>query len=235
MLREARKQIPGIKREEVREFLETQYAYTRHKPARRKFPKRAVIAVNINNVYQMDLVDLQKFAEFSDGVRYLLTAIDCFTRYAFAVPVKSKKPTEIIQGLLQIFKEYAIPLKIFTDKGTEFRNKHAKALPKELDVLRWYSNNPGKAVMVERFNRTLKERLWVHMSDQNGYRYIDVLADVVSSYNNSEHSSTGLAPKNITGEHAAGILRSVDIGIPESKPKFKIGDRVRVSTSKMTF
>ena len=74
MLREARKQIPGIKREEVREFLETQYAYTRHKPARRKFPKRAVIAVNINHVYQMDLVDLQKFAEFNDGVKYLLTA-----------------------------------------------------------------------------------------------------------------------------------------------------------------
>ena len=89
--------------------------------------------------------------------------------------------------------------------------------------------------MVERFNRTLKERLWVHMSEQNDYRYIDVLADVVSSYNNSEHSSTSLAPKNITDEHVAGILRSVDIDTPESKPKFKIGEHVRVSTSKMTF
>ena len=195
LLREARKQIPGIKREEVREFLETQYAYTRHKPARRKFLKRAVIAVSINDVYQMDLVDLQKFAEFNDGVRYLLTAIDCFTRYAFAVPLKSKKP-EIIQALSEIFKEYGIPLKIFTDKGTEFLNKHVKAFLKELNVQQWYSNNPGKAVMVERFNRTLKERLWVHMSDQNDYRYIDVLADVVSSYNNSEHSWPGTNKHN---------------------------------------
>lgn len=71
------------------------------------------------------------------------------------------------------------------------------------------------------------------MSDQNNYRYIDVLADVVRSYNNSEHSSTGLAPINITEEHVAGILASMDIDIPESNPKFKTGDRVRVSTSKM--
>ena len=97
----SRKKDSGIKREEVREFLETQYAYTRHKPARRKFPKRAVIAVNINDVYQMDLVDLQKFAEFNDGVKYLLTAFDCFTRYAFAVPIKSEKPAEIIQARAQ--------------------------------------------------------------------------------------------------------------------------------------
>ena len=102
LLREARNQIPGIKIEEVREFLETQYAYTRHKPARRKFPKRAVIVVNINDGYQMDLVDLQKFVEFNDGVKYLLTAIDCFTRYAFAVPLESTKPTEIKQALSHV-------------------------------------------------------------------------------------------------------------------------------------
>ena len=73
--KEARKQIPGLKREEVKEFLQTQYSYTRHRPARRKFPKRKVIATNINDVYQMDLVDMQKFAEFNDGVKYILTAI----------------------------------------------------------------------------------------------------------------------------------------------------------------
>ena len=66
--KEARKQIPGLKKEGVKKFLQTQYAYTRHRPTRRKFPKRKVIATNINDVYQMDLVDMQKFAEFNDGV-----------------------------------------------------------------------------------------------------------------------------------------------------------------------
>ena len=64
----------------------------------------------------MDLVDLQ-FSEFNDGVKYLLAAIDCFTRYAFAVPLKSKKPTEIIQALPQIFKEYGIPLRFLPTRA----------------------------------------------------------------------------------------------------------------------
>ena len=108
----------------------------------------------------MDLVDMQKFAEFNDGVKYILTAIDCFSRYAFAVPLKSKKPKEIIEAMTTVLKEYKIPLKIFTDKGTEFLNKDVEAFLKDLNIHQWYSYNPGKAVMAERFNRTLKERLW---------------------------------------------------------------------------
>ena len=157
--KEARKQIPGLKKEDVKKFLQTQYPYTRHRPARWKFPKRKVIATNINDVYQMDLVDMQKFAEFNDGVKYILTAIDCFSRYAFSIPLKSKKPKEIIEAMTTVFKEYGIPLKIFTDKGTEFLNKEVEAFLRDLNVLQWYSYNPDKAVMAERFNRTLKERL----------------------------------------------------------------------------
>ena len=78
----------------------------------------------------MDLIDMQKFAEFNDGVKYILTVIDCFSRYAFAVPLKSKKPKEIIEAMTTIFKEYGIPLKIFTDWGTEFLNKDVKAFLK---------------------------------------------------------------------------------------------------------
>ena len=96
----------------MKQFLQTQYSYTRHRPARKKFPKRKVIATNINDVYQMDLVDLQKFAEFNDRVKYILTGIDCFSRCAFAVPPKSKKPKEIIEAMTTVFNEYGIPLRI---------------------------------------------------------------------------------------------------------------------------
>ena len=78
-----------------------------------------------------------------------------------------------------VFNEYGIPLKIFTDKGTEFLNKEVEAFLRDLNILQWYSYNPGKAVMAERLNRTLKERLWVYLTDQNDYRCIDVLDDVV--------------------------------------------------------
>lgn len=234
--KEARKKIPGIKKEEVKEFLQTQYAYTRHKPARKKFKKRGVIAVNINDVYQMDLVDLQKFAQFNDGVKYLLTAIDCLSRYAFAIPLTSKKPKDVVEALSKIFKEYGIPLKVFTDKGREFLNKDVKVFLEELGIQQWSSNNPGKAVVVERFNRTLKDRLWVHMSDQNNYRYIDVLDDVVKGYNATVHSITGLAPVDVGEEHVSGLLAAKrTIPIANREFAFKVGDRVRVSTNKLKF
>ena len=148
--KEARKQIPGLKKEDTKKFLHTQYPYTRHRPARRKLLKRKVIASNINDVYQLHLVDMQKFAEFNNGVKYILTMIDCFSLYAFAVPLKSKKLKKIIEAMATVFKKYGIPLKIFTDKVTEFLNKDVEAFLRDLNILQWYSYDPGKAVMAER-------------------------------------------------------------------------------------
>ena len=76
---EARKPTPGLENYDMKKFLQTRYTYTRHWPARRKFPKRMVIANNINDVDQMDLVDMQKFSEFNEGVKFILTMIDCFS------------------------------------------------------------------------------------------------------------------------------------------------------------
>ena len=78
LFREAKKQIPGLRRNQVNEFLQTQFAYTQHKPERTKFKRRKVIAANINDVYHMDLVDMQKLAEYNDGYKYIPTVIDCF-------------------------------------------------------------------------------------------------------------------------------------------------------------
>jgi len=92
LYKEARKLLPAITRQEIQSFLQTQEAYTRHKPIHRKFKRRKVIAVDINDMYQCDLADMQKFAEFNDGIKYLFTCIDVFSKFAFAIPIKSKKP-----------------------------------------------------------------------------------------------------------------------------------------------
>jgi len=183
----------------------------------------------------MDLVDLQKFSEFNKGFKYLLTAVDCFSRYGFAVPLKTKRPVEVIEGLALIFKEYGIPLKVFTDKGTEFLAKPVADLFKELGIQQWYSYNPGKAVMVERFNRTLKERLWTHMTDRNNYEYIQILPDVVESYNNSVHSATGYAPAKVDSSIAKKILENMGSEPIGNSPKYILDDKVRIQKDKKTF
>ncbi len=91
--------------------------------------------------------------------------------------------------------------------------------------------------MVERFNRTLKERLWVHMTDENYYRYIDILPDVISEYNTSRHSSIGMAPADVGSEHVTMLLEKLysTAEQPKVPPGFQVGDKVRVATSKLKF
>jgi hypothetical protein len=237
LFKEAKKVIPGVKREDVVNFLQTQYAYTRHKSIRKKFPRRKTVAVDVNDMYQADLADMVKFSKFNDDYKYLLTCIDVFSKYGFAIPISSKKPEEIVRGLSIIFKEYGIPLKFQFDNGTEFKNATVKSLLRECGVIFYFTRNDDiKCALVERFNRTIKERLWKYMAQENNYRYIDVLKSVVSSYNNSVHSSTGFAPIRIGIEESRIIRHRMLLANSDfSVPKFAINDFVRIAKKKGTF
>jgi transposase InsO family protein len=223
--------------DDVVEYLQRQEGYTQHKPVRRRFKRRRIISVDVNDQYQVDLADMQKFSTFNDGVKYLLTAIDCFSRYGLVEPVKSKKPGEIAEALARIFKRYGIPLRLQSDNGGEFTGKPVKQFLQECRVKFFTTNNDDvKCAMVERFNRTLKERLWVYMTQKNKYRYIDILPDVVKAYNNSIHSEIGFAPADVDESEAMLIREKM---ISEQQPKhsqdFFEGDRVRIAKKKDTF
>jgi len=199
-----------------------------------------VIAVDVNDMYQCDLADMQKFAEFNDGIKYLFTCIDVFSKFAFAIPIKSKKPNEIVNGLGRIFKEYGIPLKIQFDNGGEFSNGTVKSFLKECGVVFYFTRNDDiKCAVVERLNRTIKERLWMYMTQENNFRYIDVLQSVVDSYNLSVHSSTGFAPISV-GLKESKVIRDNLILEQNSEtmsaePNIQIGDHVRIAKRKGIF
>jgi hypothetical protein len=180
-----------------------------------------------------------KFSEFNDNFLYLLTIIDCFSRYGFAIPLKSKKPKEIVDGLSVAFKEYGIPLKCQSDNGLEFKNGTVKSFFKECGVIYYTTTNDDiKCALVERFNRTIKDRLWTHMTQHNSYRYIDILPAVVQSYNYSVHSSIGFAPALVGKEESTLIRQKLLDSRIENQPtpsKFKVGDMVRLAKRKLTF
>ncbi len=98
---------------------------------------------------------MREFSKENDGYNYLLTVIDCFSKYALAIPIRNKTAEEIIKSFDYIFKERK-PLKLQTDKGKEFINKKFQSFSKEHNV-EWFSTDSElKASIVERFNRTLK-------------------------------------------------------------------------------
>ena len=235
LLKEAKKH--GIDEDQVLQYLQAIDAYTEHKARRKKFPRRRIISVDVGDQHQVDLADMQKFSTFNDGYKYILTVIDCFSRFAWGVPVKSKKPAEIVDGLTKIYQESPPPLRCQSDKGKEFTAKVVRAFFKESNVTFFTTTNDDvKCAMVERLNRTIKERLWLYMTYNNNFRYIDVLSSILDSYNASVHSSIGFAPKDVDAEAAMVIrTRMLQERDRESDFKFEVGDYTRLAKRKQTF
>ena len=159
-----------------------QDTYTLHKPKRRHFRRNRVIVGGIDHQWQMDLADMQCMQKFNDGYRYLLVCIDVFSKYAWVVPLKNKTGLSLVEAFKIILASGRKPEKIITDQGTEFFNKHFKALLKEEDIELYNTYNETKASVVERLIRTLKTRMWRYFTAKKTMRYIDMLPDLVYSY-----------------------------------------------------
>jgi transposase InsO family protein len=178
----------------VGRWLEKQDPYTLHKPTAKRFLRRKTFAKTINDVFQADLADMRNLAPFNDGFSYILTCIDVFSRYAFAVPVKDKRGLTVSAAFGKIFADRT-PNMLQTDRGLEFLNAQVQEVFRKNNVHHYYSlNDDIKAALVERFNRTLKSRLYRYMTHHRTNRWIDALDDVVKSYNSSYHRSIGTAP-----------------------------------------
>jgi transposase InsO family protein len=109
---------------------------------------------NIDQQWQMDLADMQSMQKFNDGYRYLLVCIDVFSKYAWVVPLKNKTGPTLVEAFKVILTSGRKPEKIMTDQGTEFLNKHFRALMKEEDIELYNTYNETKASIVERLIRT---------------------------------------------------------------------------------
>ncbi|GFY09937.1 uncharacterized protein TNCV_3698991 [Trichonephila clavipes] len=123
----------GLKKSRVKSFLSGEDCYSLHFPVRYKFHRRKTIAYGVNELWQSDLVDLQKLSRFNKGYRYILTIIDVMSRYLRVYAIKDKKADTIAKIFSKIFKEVK-PKNIQTDKGSEFHNKTLSALFKKHKV-----------------------------------------------------------------------------------------------------
>jgi transposase InsO family protein len=221
----------------IKEFLEQQNAYILHKPIKKKFKTRKVYVHGIDNQWQADLVEMQEFSKENEGFKYLLTVIDCFSKFAWAIPIKDKSADKIIEAFNNIFKERK-PLKLQTDKGKEFINKKFQELLKKNNI-HWFSTNSDlKASIVERFNRTLKTKMWRYLTEIGHKRWIDVISDLVYNYNNSYHRSIKMTPVEGSKKENESIVYKNLYGKSEmskKSDKFKVGDKVRISKWKGTF
>ena len=210
-----------------------QLAEELHKPVIRHFPKRKVEVTGIDKIWAADLVDMQSFSKHNDGVKYLLCVVDVFSKYGWIVPLKDKSGKSVSAALIKIFGEGRKPEKLWVDKGKEFYNKEVKTI-----VELYSTENEEKSCIVERWNRTMKEKMFKYFSANSTYRYIDVLDDMVRKYNNTKHSSIKMTPTAASDKQNEGRVFLNLLGIKQHVnlvPKFSIGEKVRITKKKSTF
>ena len=204
-----------------------------HKPIKRKFKKRRVFVNGIDKIWAADLADMTALSKDNNGVNFLLLVIDIFSKYGWIVPLKDKKGETVANALKTIFKERK-PGKLWTDKGREFYNKDVKEL-----VNLYSTENEEKSSIVERWIRTMKEKMWKYFTDNNTYTYMDILPDLVKDYNNTVHSSTKLTPIDASKKkNELTVWRNPypdRFKINELTPKFSVGDKVRITKKKKVF
>lgn len=211
-----------------------------HKPARRKYPRRKVTLKGLNDLYQGDLVEMGSYARENKGMRYILTMINCFSKYAFAVPLRSKSASDVALALEPILKKHKMK-HLQTDQGKEFYNKTVNALMKKYGINLYSTYSDLKASIVERFNLTLKQRMWKAFTEQGSYEWVGLLPGLIRQYNSSVHRTIGMRPKDVKQKHVKVILArlkgkgSSQKGKVTSKPKFSVNDRVRISKFKRIF
>ena len=151
-----------------------------HKPIVKKFDKRKVYSQFKDNIWGVDLADMQSLSRKDKGIKYLLCAIDLYSKYAFVIPLKDKKGISIVNAFNKIIKQSNRKLnKIWVDEGGEFYNNVFGKWLSDNDINMYSTYNEGKSVVAERFVRTLKNKLYKHMTATGKNIYYDVLDDVV--------------------------------------------------------
>ena len=236
----ARRQGYEVSLDHVNEYLQRSLPYTLNKQARRKFPRNRTTAFYIDEVWQMDLIEMPNISESNDGARYILVAIDVFSKYAFAKPMPNKSGPVVMQTFQDILRESGRkPTKIHTDMGKEFIYGPFQDYLKSIGVVFFTTFSETKAAVVERFNKTLKSRLHKFFTHTNANNYSKSLADFIASYNNTPHSSLGgVRPVDVTPTTQLKIWQRHHKTPPlprDYRFKFKVGDPVRISRDKGPF
>ena len=176
---------------------------------------------------------MQSLSKKNKAIKYLLCAIDLFSKYAFVVPLKDKKGVSIVSAFNKIIKQSnRKPNKIWVDQGSEFYKNVFKKWLSSNNIIMYSTYNEVKSVVAERFIRSLKDKLYKHMTDTGKNVYYDVLDDIVNEYNNTKHNTIKMKSIDVKDDNNKRVY--IDEHNKKSA-RYNVGDRVRISKFKNIF
>ena len=229
---------PSVSESQVKKALRSIDSFTLHKPIKKPPIYRRVYTKGIGYQYEIDLVDLSKFKDENDGHTFVITIIDTFSKRAWAFKLKSKSAKAITEVMKPFLKKHR-PQKISFDQGGEFVNRLFLNLLKKYKIKHFHTYSIRKCAVIERFNKTLKGKMYRYFTARGSHRYVDILQDLINNYNNSKHSSIKMRPIDVNESNEHIVRRNLFPPVVKEKKhmkaNFKIGDTVRVTRKKTVF
>jgi hypothetical protein len=238
LFRKAKLINPQIKKNDVKTFLQSQKSYQQtFQPIKKKI--YSPIYSEIPNSFQIDLTFIPQYKIQNKGNYVLFTAININTRYAYA-SYASNKNTDTILNLFQDFHNQASTINhIMADLGTEFSNKSfINYLNKHNITYDFFKSDSHKLGIINRFHRTLKEKLLKYMISNDTTTWIDVLHDIIKNYNNTYHRGIKMRPIDVNNYYEQLLVaekRDSTKEFQDSQIIFKINDIIRVKSNKNNF
>ena len=179
-----------------------------NKPTIQKFERQKVIVNHINEIHSTDLVDMTQYTKMNRGYKYIFTNIDVFSKIAYAYPIKSKKIQDIKPCFEKIFKNNK-PKYIWSDKESSFLSKEMQQFFKNNNVKIYRTNSHLKAVIIERFNRSLRELMMKEFVKNNNTVWYNILPKLIKIYNNRYHSTIKMKPTEVNKSNEKYIKENI--------------------------
>jgi transposase InsO family protein len=237
LYRKAKTIHPALKLERVKKWLQGQDAYTLHRPANRKLKAEPRVFVrHIDDQWAIDLCDMGNIAKYNRGIRYMLTCIDVFSKYAWAVPVATKDGRTVTEAMQTVLENTTRrPKRIESDRGKEFYNRPFRKLLDDNGIHLFSTTSRHKSATVERFNRTLKTLLYRAFRANDTLTWLDMLHEVLNVYNKRYHRSIKRAPADVSASNAQAVFSTLYSKKPRPGARYKEGLLVRISKVKRIF
>lgn len=178
-----------VTQKQVKEFLKKQSVQQQHTQIKKK-KKGHIVALSPNNIFQADLLDYTKYSRNNEGYKWILIAMDVFTRKAYARPLKNKKPSSVANAFKEIIENNK-PIEVMTDNGNEFLGKPFQVLIKDNNMIHT-TNEVGDhnaLGIIDRFSRTIKNSIAKYFTSRNTTKWANILPKFIAAYNNTPNSA----------------------------------------------
>ena len=221
-------------KDKIKIFIDEIYS----KPPMRNYPTNKIVYNHIDEIWSMDLADMIDYKISNNkGFRYIFIIVDNFSKYLWAIPLKNKYSQTIANEFSNILTtSKRKPLKIESDRGSEFYNSVFQNFLKSKNIHHYSRYTDKGPSIAERVIRTIRNLLKKPVFEKGKASWIDEIQSVIKQYNNTIHHSIKMTPIQASKKSNEKLVYSnLQDRRVKQKPKFKLGELVRTADIKKVF